>query len=111
MARNEVVDIENRLYYIEPNNLTEDIAQNGIPFPLEDYIMSVDMEIIMGSRYSAGDNANPIIYHGVLQPTNKNGTHYLTTEYTEISYTDPESNSHECFGLESLSIAYESSPV
>lgn len=108
MARNEVVDIENRLYYIEPNNLTEDIAQNGIPFPLEDYIMSVDMEIIMGSRYSAGDNANPIVYHGVLQPTNKNGTHYLTTEYTEISYTDPESNSYECFGLESLSIAYES---
>lgn len=114
MSKSSVVDNENKIFYIEPNNLRDSLSQNAIPFPNEDYVMSVDLLVRMKSfnRYIAGNPEEPqmvTLFSTTLRPAESGKTRtYLTTDYTDISYTNPINNTAECFGLESLSITYES---
>lgn len=103
-----------RLYYIEPNNVYNKIT-NGIPHPYEDYCISVDLVVEVGDRNSLG----PI---GRSRTTSKyefssdkgtinfiGGTNgFLTTNFTDIQSANPNQNTNECLGIESINISYES---
>ena len=114
-----------RVEYIEPNNLFVNSignkVQNGIPQPYEDYSFSVNLRVINGDRYSCGmtgeggnltddfldfssDNGTISFMDG----TSVGGQGYLTTNFTDISMNNPETNTKECLGIESISIKYDS---
>lgn len=115
-----------RVEYIEPNNLFVNSEgnkiQNGIPQPYEDYSFSVNLRVINGNRYDCGmpdDYGNS--GEDVVEFSSTNGTlsfmdgtsvngeqGYLTTNFTDISMNDPNTNTKECLGIESISIKYDS---
>ena len=114
-----------RIEYIEPNNLfiTSDgnKVQNGIPQPYEDYSFSVNLRVINGDRYACGmtgeggDLANNFLEFSsengtmsFMDGTSVDGQGYLTTNFTDISMNNPETNTKECLGIESISIKYDS---
>ena len=115
-----------RVQYIEPNSLfvqsEGDKIQNGIPQPYEDYSFSVNLRVINGDRYSCGRTSDGgDITQSVLEYSSDNGTisfmdgtampgqqGYLTTNFTDISMNNPETNTKECLGIESISIKYDS---
>lgn len=115
-----------RIRYIEPNNLFTtskgDKVQNTIPQPYEDYSLSVNLRVINGNRYDCGltDEGDDIV-NRVLEFSSDKGTlsfldgtavnggqGYLTTNFTDISMNNPETNTKECLGIESISIKYDS---
>ena len=115
-----------RVRYVEPTNFFLEKAgtfSDGINFPYEDYNIAVDFSIIQTNRYCCGwwtltgNDRNKITYsskNGTISflggtkigGDNENG--YLTTNFTDISMTNPESNTNECLGIESIDIAYNS---
>ena len=115
-----------RVEYIEPNSLfvnsTGDKVQNGIPQPYEDYSFSVNLRVINGNRYDCGMTSDgDDIAKNVLEYASDKGTisfmdgtampgqqGYLTTNFTDISMNNPETNTRECLGIESISIKYDS---
>ena len=114
-----------RIEYIEPNNLfitsDENKVQNGIPQPYEDYSFSVNLRVINGDRYACGmtgeggDLANNFLEFSsengtmsFMDGTSVDGQGYLTTNFTDISMNNPETNTKECLGIESISIKYDS---
>lgn len=123
-AENKVKKL-GRVEYIEPNSLfvgsPGDKVQNGIPQPYEDYSFSVNLRVINGDRYDCGltseggdiaakslefssDNGTISFMDG----TSVGGQGYLTTNFTDISMNNPETNTKECLGIESISIKYDS---
>lgn len=102
-----------RLYYLEPNNISGKIP-GGIPFPYEDYCVSVDLTVETFSRNVCGfpddDQTTKVTY------SSHNGTisfiggteGYLTTSYTDISPFNVGSGNKECLGIESINISYNS---
>ena len=115
-----------RVEYIEPNSLFnnagESKVQNGIPQPYEDYSVSVNLRIIRGNRYGCGmtddggDIAQEIFEYSsdngtlsFIDGTSVNGKQgYLTTNFTDISMNDPNTNTKECLGIESIEIRFDS---
>ena len=115
-----------RVEYIEPNSLfvnsPGDKVQNGIPQPYEDYSFSVNLRVINGNRYDCGMTSDgDDIAKNVLEYASDKGTisfmdgtsmpgqqGYLTTNFTDISMNNPETNTRECLGIESISIKYDS---
>ena len=115
-----------RVEYIEPNSLfvhsPGDKVQNGIPQPYEDYSFSVNLRVINGNRYDCGMTSDgDDIANKVLEFSSDRGTisfmdgtsipgqqGYLTTNFTDISMNNPETNTRECLGIESISIKYDS---
>lgn len=114
-----------RLRYLEPTNLNN--KYNGgygedISFPYEDYCMSVDLTVRIVNRYSCGfpdetgyykelnysSSNGSISFLGGTKLSDKDGEGYLTTNYTDISMTNPGENTSECLGIESISITYDS---
>lgn len=113
-----------RLKYIEPTNLNNEYDSGyseDITYPYEDYCMSVDLTVRYANRYSCGwggDNGDET----VLKYSSSNGSlsffggtkigdledGYLTTTYTDISMTNPGTNTSECLGIQSISISYDS---
>lgn len=111
-----------RLNYVEPTNFFEKkdgTYSDSINYPYENYSMAVDLTISQVDRYSCGWWTND----GGRKDINfssSNGTlsflggskvgedRYLTTNYTDISMTNPETNTSECLGIESINISYNS---
>lgn len=123
-AENKVKKL-GRIEYIEPNSLfvgsPGDKVQNGIPQPYEDYSFSVNLRVINGDRYACGLTSDGgDITAKTLEFSSDNGTisfmdgtsvggqGYLTTNFTDISMNNPETNTKECLGIESISIKYDS---
>ena len=113
MSKSKVQNV-GRIYYIDPNNVYNDIP-NGIPHPYEDYCISVDLTICFGDRNSCGIWGNGSgdkvwTYNSDRGTINFiGGTNgYLTTNFTDIESTNPEVNTNECLGIESINITYNS---
>lgn len=112
-----------RVKYIEPTNINnkERVGLGEeISFPYEDYCISVDLTIRIVDRYSCGWGAqtgdikeyvysssdNSLSFLGGSKIGNlENG--FLTTNFTDISMTNPGTNTSECLGIESISISYD----
>ena len=124
-AENDVKKL-GRVEYIEPNNLFVNSpgnkVQNGIPQPYEDYSFSVNLRVINGNRFDCGmTGEGEDIAKNVLEFSSDKGTisfmdgttvpgqqGYLTTNFTDISMNNPETNTKECLGIESISVKYDS---
>ena len=117
-----------RVHYVEPTNIflqRDGSYSDAINFPYEDLNIAVDLSIRKVNRYSCGwwlesGDEEEITY------SSHNGTisflggtrgyeslingddSYLTTNYTDVSMTSPETNTSECLGIESISITYNS---
>lgn len=111
-----------RLRYVEPT-----IPQNfksanyqgtidsSILFPYEDYNMAVDLIIETTNRYACG-NAKWTNEETKIMFSSRNGTlsflggtdGTLTTNYTDIDMKNPDKNTQECLGIESINISYTS---
>ena len=114
-----------RLKYIEPTNIFNE-SNSGwgedISFPYEDYCMSVDLTVHITNRYSCGwpkkngkkrelrysSGNGSISFLGGSKISDNLPESYLTTNFTDISMTNPGENTSECLGIESISIAYNS---
>ena len=102
-----------RLYYLEPNDISGRVP-GGIPFPYEDYCISVDLTVETFSRNVCGvpddDNSTRMTY------SSNNGTisfmggtdGYLTTSYTDVSLSNIGQGNRECIVIESINISYNS---
>lgn len=126
MPAENVVQKAGRIEYIEPNsifvNSPGDKVQNGIPQPYEDYSFSVNLRVINGDRFGCGMTTDEDdIAKNTLEYSSDNGTisfmdgtsmpgqqGYLTTNFTDISMNDPDTNTRECLGIESISVKYDS---
>ena len=113
-----------RLRYVEPTNFFEYREGNyadSINFPYEDYCMAVDLNIRITDRYSCGFGLQTGEYRDISFSSDRgtlsflggskydsSGNTYLTTNYTDISMTSPETNTSECLGIESINITYSS---
>ena len=112
-----------RIEYIEPNSLfTDGPIQNGIPQPYENYSFSVNLRVVNGNRYDCGlPGSGRDILGKALEFSSDNGTlsfidgtangdeqGYLTTNFTDISMNNPDTNTRECLGIESINIKYNS---
>jgi len=124
-AENEVKKL-GRVEYIEPNNLfvhsTGNKIKNGIPQPYENYSFSVNLRVINGNRYDCGlPSDGEDIANRVIEYSSDNGTisfmdgtsvdggqGYLTTNFTDISMNNPETNTRECLGIESINVKFDS---
>ena len=113
MSESKVQNI-GRLYYVEPNDVYNRLP-NGIPHPYEDYCISVDLVVEVGDRNSLGPigrSRNTEEYRF----SSDNGTisfiggtnGFLTTNFTDIQSANPNQNTNECLGIESINISYES---
>ena len=104
-----------RLWYVEPNDAYNPLP-NGIPHPYEDYCISVDLSVEFGNRASCGVAGGDESVGKVYTYSSDRGTisfiggtdGYLTTNYTDIESTNPEGNTNECLGIESIQVAYTS---
>ena len=124
-AENQVKKL-GRVEYVEPNNLfvqsTGNKIKNGIPQPYENYSFSVNLRVINGNRYDCGlpsdgeDIANRVIEYSSDRGTISfmdgtsvdGGQGYLTTNFTDISMNNPETNTNECLGIESINVKFDS---
>ena len=105
----------NRLRYVEPTNFfqtQEGSLSDSINYPYEDYNIAVELTVSKTDRYSCGwwttdggrkeyvysSKNGTISFLGGSKEGN-GGDNYLTTNYTDISMTDPESNTNECLGI------------
>ena len=110
-----------RLKYIEPTipsnvgGRRDGNDEDSILFPYENYSMAIDLSIVVTDRYACG-NANYSNKTTTTKFSSSNGTlsfiggtnGQLTTNYTDISMTNPKANSQECLGIESINITYNS---
>lgn len=115
-----------RLSYYEPNTsiFKNQMGTNSdsITFPYEDYNMAIELIIREYNRYSCGfsnvtnefkeyrystDNGSISFLGGSKVKEGDNNT-YLTTNYTDVSMTNPSANTQECLGIESIDITYQS---
>lgn len=117
-----------RLRYVEPTNIyknREGTYSDAINFPYEDYNIAVDLTIRQSNRYSCGwwtEDGNMTEYKyssecGTISflggtrgysSLNNQDEGYLTTNFTDISMMNPETNTSECLGIESINITYNS---
>lgn len=111
-----------RLIYVEPTvpqNFRDADFQGTIDtsilFPYEDYGLAVDLIIETQNRYSCG-SAEFTNEKSKMAFSTKNGTisflggtdGVLTTNYTDIDMKNPDKNTQECIGIESINISYQS---
>lgn len=115
-----------RIKYIEPTNLTKEdggfnVSGEKISFPYEDYCMSVDLTVRVTNRYSCGwgnengmvkefnysSSNNSISFLGGTKVNENSDEGFLTTKFTDISMTNPNTNTSECLGIETITINYD----
>ena len=117
-----------RLKYVDPTNIFENrdgSYSDAINFPYEDYNIAVDLTIRQTNRYSCGwwtedgsmkelnyssSNGTISFFGGTrgYSSTNNQDEGYYTTNFTDISMMNPETNTSECLGIESINIVYNS---
>ena len=110
MAEQTNVEKFGRIVYVEPNNFSNGIP-NGIPQPYEDMCISVDLLVMVPRRDSCGQKDYRTYNFSTDSGTISfmNGTNgMLTTNYTDINLSNPENNTQECLGIESITVQYES---
>lgn len=122
-----------RIRYVEPTSFFNEYYGEGqeplhgtrsdaINHPYENYCMAVDLSIKVADRYSCGlaeltNEQNEYVYSttngtisflgGTKISDNDDEQGYLTTNFTDVSMTNPEKNTTEMLGIESISISYE----
>ena len=117
-----------RVRYVEPTNIfsqRDGSYSDAINFPYEDLNIAIDLSIRRVNRYSCGwwvegGDEDEITYssdngtisflggtRGYESLINEDDS-YLTTNYTDVSMTNPETNTSECLGIESINITYNS---
>lgn len=115
-----------RLSYFDPNTsiFKNQMGTNSdsITFPYEDYNMAIELIIREYNRYSCGlsnvsnefkeyrystDNGTISFLGGSKVKDDFDGN-FLTTNYTDVSMTNPSANTQECLGIESIDISYQS---
>lgn len=110
-----------RFLYVEPNNMGMDAPDNVIPYPYEDYCLSVNLEVQMKTRISAAGDDGEYLYFssdngtisffggsGNESKDSDNQQGYLSTNWTDVSATNVGSGNKECLGIESINITYDS---
>lgn len=108
-----------RLMYIDPLEDFGKINTNDIIYPYENFSMAVDLTVKIADRYSCGHKTDE--EKKVLKFSSSNGSlsflsggkdnsesSFLTTKYTDVSFSSPLSNTNECLGIESINITYNS---
>ena len=119
MSLKVVTRSNGRLKYIEPNDLIDNV-DGEIPYPYEDYCMSVNLSVEITNRYSCGFKGENGSYKR-LDFSSNNGSisflsgskignleeGYLTTNFTDISMESPVDNTGECLNIESITISYD----
>lgn len=129
MANN--VNNKGRIYYIEPNNLTNAVnneyGSDNVTYNQEDYSISIDLQVITPDRNDCGtidyaskirnvnisnDNTYVSFFEGSTLKNNTTNKEYkmLTTSYTETSYNDLKDNvdNKEVLGVEYIDISFDS---
>lgn len=126
MAEENIARQIGRFIYVEPTNLHKDGPDGKIPFPYEDYSISVNLTVRMKSRvainmagsqtlYFSSDDGTISFFGGSGGGTDdsnykssesKQG--FLTTNWTNISNRNVEQGNKECLGISSIHIAYNS---
>lgn len=119
-----------RVVYVEPT-LPQNTGgakmgeyEDSIPHPYEDYSMAVELTIEKTNRYACGDGRETgevektdySTTNGTIKFTGAGGkmsflggtSGVLTTNYTDISMTNPSNNTNETLGIESIQINYTS---
>jgi len=101
---------ENRIRYVEPNTT----VSNNIPYPYEDYCISVKL-LAKKTRRDIYKNSEDNNEYDVFTMASASTSNYitgengiLTTKYTDVSMVTPNGNTHECLGITSIDITYES---
>lgn len=118
-----------RLRYFEPSRVSNEnnygLPDDFIAYPYEDYSMAIDLSIEVHNRYSCGfgkedgqiNTYNYSSENGTVSflggskygnTDDKQKSNYLTVNYTDISMQNPEKNTSECLGIESINITYDS---
>ena len=124
-----------RLKYVDPTNIflkrdeqlrpIDGTYSDAINFPYEDYNIAVDLTIRQTNRYSCGwwtedgsmkelnyssSNGTISFFGGTrgYSSTKNQDEGYYTTNFTDISMMNPETNTSECLGIESINITYNS---
>lgn len=117
-----------RLKYVDPTNIFKNrdgSYSDAINFPYEDYNIAVDLTIRQTNRYSCGwwtedgsmkelsysSSNGTISFFGGTRgygDTKKQDEGYYTTNFTDVSMMNPETNTSECLGIESINITYNS---
>ena len=124
-----------RLKYVDPTNIflkrdehlrpIDGTYSDAINFPYEDYNIAVDLTIRQTNRYSCGwwtedgsmkelsysSSNGTISFFGGTRgygDTKKQDEGYYTTNFTDVSMVNPETNTSECLGIESINITYNS---
>lgn len=119
-------DILGRVRYIEPTNVYvrgsgNDVQRTIIPSnnlvlnDLEDYCIAVDLEVYIPDRASCGLSTETGEMYIIQYSSNKgnisfmHGTDgHLTTNFTDVDVLRPNDSTAEMFGIESISISYDS---
>ena len=124
-----------RLKYVDPTNIflkrdehlrpIDGTYSDAINFPYEDYNIAVDLTIRQTNRYSCGwwtedgsmkelsysSSNGTISFFGGTRgygDTKNQDEGYYTTNFTDVSMMNPETNTSECLGIESIDITYNS---
>ena len=119
-------DINGRVKYIDPTNVSffnreGEEEMNYIPNDnlvfnsLEDYCIAADLEVMIPNRKACGwameDGNYKTLHYSTSEGTISflHGTDgVLTTNFTDINPLMPDDKMHECLGIESINISFES---
>ena len=119
-------DILGRVRYIEPTNVYvrgsgDDVQRAIIPSnnlvlnDLEDYCIAVDLEVYIPDRASCGLSTETGEMYVIQYSSNKGNISFmhgtdgrLTTNFTDVDVLRPNDSTAEMFGIESISISYDS---
>lgn len=117
------VTSRNRVRYIEPSNVmyydngTEEIMPSNIKYnnPLENLNLALDLQVVLFDRKSCGiptQTGGAIVFN---YSTNRGTMSFLkgtdgilTTNYTDVNLMQPDDNTEECLGIETIDIQYQS---
>ena len=113
-----VREIGSRIRYVEPNEILngdkDNPGINGYMSPLEDLCISLNLEAILSDRNSCGipntDGTSTRVFTTsfIAKGSYLHGTDStLTTNFTDAASKNPEKNTDECFGIQSVSISYD----
>ena len=109
-----------RFDYVEPVNLDLDKSDTEIVNNPEDYNISVNLEVIVPSRFfeeeptyinASSDNGTVSFFGGVDTGNNNlqavsGQTGFLSTSWTDISVNTTDKGNKDCIGIESINISY-----
>jgi len=119
-------DINGRVKYIDPTNVSffnregkeeiNYIPNDNLVFnSLEDYCIAADLEVMIPNRKACGwameDGNYKTLHYSTSEGTISflHGTDgVLTTNFTDINPLMPDDKMHECLGIESINISFES---